>query len=691
MIGANAMADTVLPKPAPQAFDNLMRAQALALHARDEAPKTRREWETRRQELRRAMFTAMGPFPEKACPLEVSLVGVLKREGYRIEKLLFQSRPDVWVTAHAYVPEQVNRKAPAVLVVHGHWPWARRDPVVQARCLGLVKLGFFVLAVDAFGAGERYTEPGRGTYHGALYGSTLWPVGQTLLGMQVYDNRRAVDYLQSRPEVDGERLGITGASGGGNQSMYAGALDERFRAVVPVCSVGTYQAYLHAACCVCELLPGALRFAEEGDVLALTAPRALMVINASRDAYQFSVGEAKKSVARAGDVYKLFGASDRLRHEAFESAHDYNQAMREAMYGWMTRWLKQEGEGAPIAEPKHEVEKVEDLSCFPDKRRPKGFLYPPSYAAREARTLLSHLTTRLPDHAEDWESTAVHIRAQLRKQVLGENPRAAPPAATLGKAVKVDDVSTTPILLHPEPDMPLPALLKTKSPALKKQAVCVVLHMDGKAEALKHPVVEALLGKGWLVVGPDLRATGETRPTNDGIRQAADHHSAEHALWLGRPLLGQWLFDVQCLFDWLGLQPGLDRRNFSVVGLGQAGIVALVAAGLLDDRITSAAVLNGPVTYITEEAYGPKMRMGLLAPGILRWADIPQLAALAAPRPLVIADGVSPLDRSLKGKAIEEAYSFTRRIYRLYQLEKKLTISEDARMEDIAGALLKNG
>ena len=163
---------------------------------------------------------------------------------------------------------------PAVLAVHGHWAGARRDPVVQARCLGLVKLGFFVLAVDAFGSGERYTKPGLGTYHGALYGSTLWPAGLTLLGCQVYDNRRAVDYLLTRPEVDGDRLGITGASGGGNQTMYAGALDERFAAVVPVCSVGNYQAYLQAACCVCEVLPGALRFAEEGDVLALVAPRA---------------------------------------------------------------------------------------------------------------------------------------------------------------------------------------------------------------------------------------------------------------------------------------------------------------------------------------------------------------------------------------------------------------------------------
>src|SRR5439155_20171020 len=169
--------------------------------------------------------------------------------------------------------------------------------------LGLVTLGFFGLLVAAFGSGERYTTPALGTYHGALYGSMLWPAGLTLLGCQVYDNRRAVDYLLTRPEVDGERLGVTGASGGGNQTMYAGALDERFRAVVPVCSVGTYQVYLQVACCVCEVLPGALRFAEEGDVLALVAPRALLVINATKDGIQFSVAEAEKSLDRAGRVF----------------------------------------------------------------------------------------------------------------------------------------------------------------------------------------------------------------------------------------------------------------------------------------------------------------------------------------------------------------------------------------------------
>src|SRR5688572_31179086 len=142
--------------------------------------------------------------------------------------------------------------------------------------------------------------------------------------MQVYDNRRAVDYLLSRKEVNG-KLGITGASGGGNQSMYAGALDERFAAVVPVCSVGNYQSYLRTACCVCEVLPGALTFTEEGDVLGLVAPRALLVINAARDGIQFSPAEAEKSLARAKDIYAVLGAESKVKQLVFDSGHDYNR------------------------------------------------------------------------------------------------------------------------------------------------------------------------------------------------------------------------------------------------------------------------------------------------------------------------------------------------------------------------------
>src|SRR5262249_40736276 len=543
-----------------------------------------------------------------------------------------------------------------------------------------------VLAVDAFGAGERYTKPGRATYHGALYGSTLWPTGQTLLGMQVYDNRRAVDYIRSRPEVDRDRLGITGASGGGNQSMYAGALDDRFRAVVPVCSVGTYQSYLHAACCVCEVLPGALRFAEEGDVLSLVAPRALLVINATKDAFQFSIGEAEKSIARARHVFKLYDAENKLQHSTFESPHDYNQAMRETMYGWMTKWLKDEGDGKPIPEPKHDVEKPEDLSCFTDKPKPKTFLFPPSFAAREAERVLKKAHPRTPDHREEGEAVAMHMRTQLRKEVFGEFPE-LPKIEWKGTTETKDGVTTSFETIHGESDLPIPVLARGRFKAEGRLPPCLVLHLDGRAEAFKHPLVQSLVDKGWNVLLPDLRGTGASKADRDAIAGAPDHNSAEHGLWLGRPLLGQWVFDLRCLIDWLTTQPGLAKERLAIVRLGQAGIIALGAAGLFEDRVTSVAAVNSLSSYVTDQAYATGTFMGLLAPGILKAGDVPHLAALSAPRKLIIAGGVSPQGKKHSEKELKENYAYTAAMYKMLGVDNKLTIKGEMKADELAAAL----
>jgi hypothetical protein len=215
-----------------------------------------------------------------------------------------------------------------------------------------------------------------------------------------------------------------------------------------------------------------------------------------------------------------------------------------------------------------------------------------------------------------------------------------------------------------------------------KMPACVLLHLDGKAKALEHPLASGLVQKGWLVLAPDLRATGEMKPPGDGVRDASDHNSTEHALWVGRPLLGQWVFDVLVLLDWLALQSGLDRRRFAVAGLGQAGVVALCVAGLFDDRVSIAGAVEAPISYVTEEAYGADTRMGLLAPGILRVGDIPQLAALSAPRRLILAGGVTPQGHKRTEKQLREAFAFTSSVYKLHKADDQLTIAEDAQAKD---------
>lgn len=641
------------------AFEKFIRAEAKKLRAADAPPKTRDEWQARRKSLIEKMTKAAGPMSEKSCDLEPQVLGTLDRDGYKIEKLVFQSRTDVWVTATAYVPNlNDGRKVPAVLVVHGHWAGARRDPVVQARCLGLVKLGFFVLAVDAFGSGERYTKPASGSYHGALYGSTLWPTGHTLLGMQVYDNRRAIDYLLTRKEVNG-KFGITGASGGGNQSMYAGALDDRIQAVVPVCSVGNYQAYLHAACCVCEVLPGALTFTEEGDVLGLVAPRALLVMNATRDGIQFSPAEAEKSLARAKDIYKVLGESEKVKHIVFESGHDYNKPMREAMYGWMTLHLKGEGKGEPIPEPAITIEKVEDLACYPNPdNRPKGFLTPPLFAGKVGRELIAKADKLAPTHPEMWEATANGMRAELARKFRVAEPVKMPELNLISGALVADAVNSR-YSIDVEPGVTIFGTAFER----RGNGQAVLVGTENVSKSLEQ--------RGLVVLCIELRSTGPEQPKSAGIGGAPDHTLAEHGIWINRPLLEQWTNDAIIA----AVAYSSKKQNPLVIaGEGSYSVVALLAASFRPKIATAVILVNTVATFVTDAPYAGGTPMGILAPGILKVGDMPHLAALIAPKRLIIAGGVSPQGKKLTQKELEAAFAFTSGVYKTLKAADKLTI-----------------
>src|SRR5262249_55684331 len=197
------MRSTSDPRSAAGDYESFIRLQIGGTGPRQPAPATLEGWERKLATVRHRLWRSVGRIPATPCPLDPEVLGIIKRDGYAIERLTFQSRPGVRVTANLYRPEPAQGRTPAVVSVHGHWAWARIDPHVQPRCIGLAKLGYVVLCLDAFGAGERAIDPGPGTYHGALVGASLWPVGTPLIGLQVYDNRRAVDYLISRPEVDG--------------------------------------------------------------------------------------------------------------------------------------------------------------------------------------------------------------------------------------------------------------------------------------------------------------------------------------------------------------------------------------------------------------------------------------------------------------------------------------------------------
>jgi cephalosporin-C deacetylase-like acetyl esterase len=663
------------PKDQQREYLNFIKAQAAKLREADKPPATRDEWEARRRDIRDRLQQAFGTVPDKKCPLEPKVLGVLQRDGYRIEKLVFQTMPGVWMTASAYVPDKPG-KHPALLAVHGHWRGARLDPVLQKRCIGPAKLGYFVLAVDAFGAGERGLSKNLGEYHGEMVAATLLPTGMTLAGLQVYENMRAVDYLLTRPEVDGKKIAITGASGGGNQTMYAGAWDDRFGAVVPVCSVGNYQAYLGTACCMCEVVPGALRFTEEGGILGLTAPRGLMVVNVTKDAIQFSIPEAKKSLAFASGVYKVYDKPDHVRHTTFDWHHDYSQAMREALYGWLEKNLKGKGDGSPIADPPMKTEDPETLRCFPGQTRPADWMTIPKFAAAEGKRLLA--ARKMPDNAEAWRAESARVRQTLIEKVLGGVPK----ADDLHAHSVLDKGEPEQLSLQPESGIKLTA----NGHGFRRKALAILLDLDGADKAVQTPMAKSLLQDGWSVLTVDLRATGALAWPGDKIGAAPDHNTAQWGLWIGRPLLGQWTLDVRRLLDAVQKVDGKLPDRIAVVGRGPAGVVAL-AAGATDSRITDVVAIDSLASYVTEVPY-KNQRLGLMAPGMLREVgDVAHLAALCLPRRVIIAGGVFGDGTKLSAEDLRKTFAPAEQVGRLLKADTALQTMGSDDVDRIVKAL----
>ena len=208
-----------------------LKQEARILHQMHQPPGLLADWLKSRDELRKRLLAAAGTFPAPP-KLDVQEHGTIPMDGYRIIKLTYQSRPDLRVTANLFVPDGKG-KFPAILNLHGHYQQGKIASQVAARGHLLAQEGFVVLSVDAIGAGERATVHGKFEHHGNN-GVPFISFGETLLGIQIYDNMRAIDLLQSLNYVDGNRIGATGAIGGGNQRMWISALDPLLKSSVPV-------------------------------------------------------------------------------------------------------------------------------------------------------------------------------------------------------------------------------------------------------------------------------------------------------------------------------------------------------------------------------------------------------------------------------------------------------------------------
>jgi len=311
----------------------------------------------RQKRLRDDFREMIGPLPEKM-PLNANVVGCIDCDGYRIEKVVYESRPGHHVTANLYLPTEGKPPYPGVLVPCGHSTNGKAAGAYQSASILLAKNGLVALIFDPISQGERLQlldAPRNGTTTHTLLGLGALLVGVNTGNYRLWDGIRSMGYLASRPEVDPKRLGCTGNSGGGTMTTWLMAADERIQAAAPSCFVTSLQRMLAIRPPPdCEQLwPGqGARGIEHTDFITMRAPKPTRILAAEQDFFPFD--GTQEAYRDAAAVYGVLGQAERVDLFSYDDGHGFSQPRRQAAVQWMRRWFLDDPRD--IVEPEHTLQ-----------------------------------------------------------------------------------------------------------------------------------------------------------------------------------------------------------------------------------------------------------------------------------------------------------------------------------------------
>jgi cephalosporin-C deacetylase-like acetyl esterase len=633
------MLHTYLQAEAQKLFD--ARRQTIA------ALKTPEDVAKRQAGLKGKFIEALGGFPERT-PLNAKVVGTEQRDGYRVERVIYESRPNHHVTANLYLPDGKG-PFPGVLVPCGHS--LNGKAANQQPCVLLARHGIAAMSYDPIGQGERIQllDNGKALVGGNTNEHTMVGIGALLVGRstatyRIWDGIRSLDYLAGRAEIDPKRLGCTGCSGGGTLTSYLMALDERIIAAAPSCYI-TSMERLFATIGPQDAeqnITGQVAFGmEHADYLLLRAPKPTLILCATRDF--FDIQGTWTTFREAKQVYGIDGFGERVDLFEYNTGHGYPKPQREAMLRFMRRWLLQKDD-APTEEPFTSVKDAQ-LQCTRTGQVLEDFKGKSVFDLNVEREL------ELAKQRGKWQEG--HSKEELLKEVrrlIGLAPTIAPAKLESVGEIGRDGYVIRKLLFTTEPGVSVPALFFVPKDAGERTPIVLYAHGDGKAvDAAAGGPIEKLTKAGNRVLALDLRGFGETargtptpnRPNYFGV----DFTETFMAIHLNRPLLGQRTHDVLAVVECLARDAATKQDGYAVVGIGTAGPVALHAAALeprinaltLDKALVSwSSVVKTPVTY---------NQLTNVVAGALATYDLPDLAKAMAPRKLTITNPVDPVGK----------------------------------------------
>jgi dienelactone hydrolase len=652
-----------------------MAQQAASERREWEKVRTREDWERFRDPRLAALRASLAPFPERTPLRAVVTRRADPGDGFVIENLVYESRPHLLVTANLYLPAKVSGRIPAVVMVHSHHA-PKTQSELQDIGMTWARLGVAVLVPDQLGAGERVQSnpwPREGYFSRYALGMQLHLAGESLTKWMVWDLMRGIDLLLEHPYIDPARIVMIGAvAGGGDPAAVTAALDSRVAAVIPFNfgEAGPEEHYLEGA------RPYDSETARPGwgswestrnlwrsaagqffpwFICASVAPR--------RFVYSFEVAwpkgvEQQPAWARYKRVFELYGGRDHLDQvDGFGpfpgpgECTNVGTYLRKRIYPILKRWLDIPVPAEEVHNPRPEAE----LMCLT-----------PAVAAERAPKPASEIALEIARGKR-------RDPAQLRSKLGDIEPdRRGEPQRLWSR--EVAGIAVEGLVLDTEPGIHVPVLLLKPARAGGRLPVVIAFAEQGKERFLSERGTElkALLDAGVAVCLPDVRGTGETAPNNSRGPGAMDLAATE--LMLGNTMLGARIKDARAVFAYMARRPDIDSGRISLWGdsfapanpenivpyesfsreLGpraphQAeplGALLALFTALQEKGVRAVAARGGLTSFVSvledRFCYVP---LDVIVPGILEAADIPDLVASLAPRPVLVEGSVDGRNR----------------------------------------------
>jgi len=624
------------------------------LHERQQAISTLRtgaEAVERQKLVREKVLRLLGGLPTEKTPLRTRHIGTEERDGYRYDKIIYESQPGFYVPANVYLPTRGQGPYPAILMPVGHSPEGKEGE--RTTAIGLARKGFVVLKYDPIGQGERlqYYDPELRTSkvgstteeHSHANGHTVL-IGENVARYRVWDGIRGIDYLLTRPDVDPRRIGVTGCSGGGTLTTYIAALDPRVQAAAPACYITSWEQLLD------KLGPqdgeqSLAHFLSEGldiaDYIELFAPKPYLIASTTDDF--FPLAGARQSYEEARGFYRLLQAEDRVGWFVGQGGHGVPLESREAIYAFFLKYLNG-GQGDPH-EQSVVLDPLEKILCTPTGQ------VSDSLGGETVFTLNKKRADALVR-----QTTAAELPAEVRRLAgISVKPGGDPPPVTVHRTMQREGYRIDLVSLTMEGGAAVTGSLLVPGGTGPHPTAILVDLRPKDVTAAPGSDADALVRNGFLVLVIQPRGRPENpvtalpniSPPLAPQNLVGDFDLAYQAMVVGRSLTGLRAEDVIRSVDFVASLPKAKRDGLTAVGYGPAGVYVLHAAAL-DNRIARVITQESPaVLRLGVERPIHRHIFEVAVPGMLTKYDLDDLIRIISPRPVTVINPVDLLQRPL--------------------------------------------